>query len=272
MILETAKMLWKGKSVVFLLYFVSLALSLFLAVPFYRFLLEAFGTSVTLKPLLSSFDFMLFGDAFRALGKRFSSYLSLLLLLASFYYFLMVFLSGGIMDALHNGRLKFQRFFIFCKRYFWKCLGFAFFNWLIFIVLNIIAGLLFFAVEKLFPSLDHRTAFLNKIPSVLLVIWAIFQIFLVWDYSRAIAFSNPNQDVISNYSQAWKKTFLKLQPYGILFILTLAALFFRGLYLLLEEPLGSASFFLVFLLQQAFIFVSFFIRLLHLKLSLKVVK
>ena len=107
-----------------LLYLINFVFALLAAIPMSNLLEEKISRSLAPNRLLPGFDYTVFQDFMNEYGDIYSAIFGQSQLIVFFYFFLSVFLVGGILKILKNNRdrFNFQSFWSGCTFYFWRML------------------------------------------------------------------------------------------------------------------------------------------------------
>lgn len=254
--------------IVLLLFLVNFCLGLFIAFPAFNILQTESQNSLAFDKLVADFDFTVFTDFLRQSAKTLKPLLSLSAALALVYSIINVFFSGGILsqftirdtfrlpDFLKNSAHYFVRFLL------------LFLVQLLFFLLTALVSLVFFGV---FGAIGYGGT------EIKFFAWMIFPIIFtflyftyllnVGEYAKVLL----HRDALLNPWKAfWKasnyvfRNFKTMQVYWSVLLVTFLFLLF---YLWLESSIGMTSGFtiwLMFLIQQGFVFGRVFIRIWNL--------
>ncbi|MDZ7934116.1 MAG: hypothetical protein U5M51_03945 [Emticicia sp.] len=250
--------------IVLVIFLVNFALGLIIAFPSFSIIKAESEQSLAFEKLIKDFDFTVFYDFMHHNGKSLVSLIPISLLLTGLYTLLNIFFSGGILsqftirdtfklgDFLKNSWHYFLRFFLL---------------FLIQIVFLIIALIVTFALFGIFGAIaDGKTepTFIAWMifPSVF-AFYYITYLLNVGDYARVLL---HRDDLLNPWKAFWKATdyvfrnFKTMQVYWAIVVVSFAVIM---IYLMLESVIGMTSGFkiwLMFIIQQFFIFCRVFIR------------
>ncbi len=262
--------LWKNKGAVTLSYCISVLFSLIIAVPFYNTILQVSENTLSLNTLVKDFDYMIFTDVTRLYGDALKPYILWFMVLLCVYLIIYSFISGGIIDAVINKKLKLSRFFVQSYRYWGKTLGLGLlllFLSLILIIVSVSVGVL---MQNLIENHNHRSIILVQLPALILFALSHIYLFLIWDYARVLLIKTQNLRGIEAFTRAFNLTLSNFYPLKTLLLIVLLGCAGLGIYLLLDKLIGMTSaltIILMFVFQQLFIYFRGFIRLLNIKLA-----
>jgi hypothetical protein len=256
---------WKMVLVIFL---VNFGLGLILAFPAFNILQAESDNSLAFNNLIADLDFTVFSDFLRISGKALKPLLPIGLILTTVYAILNIFFSGGILsqftirdtfrlfDFLKNSAHHFVRFLL------------LFLVQLLFLLFAAIVSLVLFGVFGAIGWGDTELKFFAwMIPPIAFLFFYLTYLFNVGEYAKVLL----HRDALLNPWKAfWKasnyvfRNFKTMQVYWSVLLVTFLFLLF---YLWLESSIGMTSGFtiwLMFFVQQSFIFGRVFIRIWNL--------
>jgi hypothetical protein len=256
-----------------LLYLINFLFAILAAIPLSNFLQEKVGKSLAPERLLSDFDYTIFQDFMNEYGDAFSIIMGQSRLIFVFYFFLSIFIVGGILSVFknHADKFSFQAFWSGCTVYFWRMLRLTFYFLIIHVVILGVFGVLIY-YGKFQQGLDGVQSEVEMINAVkyMLPIYLIFAsfFFLIQDYAKIhVIHKNPNW----LFRSFWKSfaivfnNFLKTYPLYLLNVFTFTAIFIAFWYFRFSNNMDSgAAIALTFAVGQAFIFARIGTKLLNL--------
>lgn len=250
--------------IVLVIFLVNFTLGLIIAFPSFSIIKAESEQSLAFEKLIKDFDFTVFYDFMHKSGKSLVSMIPMSLVLSGFYIALNIFFSGGILsqftlrntfklsEFLKNSGHYFLRFFLlFLIQLISLILGFI----VILIMFGIFGGI---ADGKTEPTFLAWMIF----PSAF-AFYYITYLLNVGDYARVLL----HRDELLNPWKAFEKAtdyvfrnFKTMQIYLAIVVVSFAVML---VYLFLESSIGMTSGFkiwLMFIIQQFFIFCRVFIR------------
>jgi len=259
----------------FILYFANLLMALLLALPFFGVLNNNFGHSDFYYRLLEGYDatvineFMYyFGDAVSALSGGIKW-----LILA--YFLLNIFLTGGIIRTLNDDKFSTSSFFGGGAYSFFRYLGLsvlvAIFQ-IIFIV-SIVAAAGGYISTK-FDTFSSELVVYGIVIAAAVVYFFIFLILsMIGDYGKFYLELNESHNIFKAFWDGIKyvfKHFLKTMSLYLILLFIPAVVMYVYLYFEKDYKMAtSVGILIVFLMQQAFIFLRVFLRTWILSSELK---
>lgn len=250
--------------IVLIIFLVNFTLGLIIAFPSFSIMKAESEQSLAFEKLIKDFDFTVFYDFMHKNGKSLISMIPVSLVLSGFYIAVNIFFSGGILsqftirdtfklsDFLKNSGHYFLRFFLL---------------FLLQVVFLIIALIAIFVVFGIFGVIaDGKTE-----PTF--VAWMIFPsafaffiitfLLNVGDYARVLL---HRDDLLNPWKAFWKATeyiFQNFKTMQVYWAIVVVGFLVVLVYLMLESAIGMTSGFkiwLMFIIQQFFIFCRVFIR------------
>ncbi len=256
-----------------ILYIINIIFALLAAIPLSNFLKDKLGKSLAPKRMLPDFDYTIYQDFMNEYGDTFSLIMGQSRLIFVIYFFLSIFLVGGILAILknHGDKFSFQAFRSGCTVYFWRMLRLTFYFLIIHgIILGAFSSLIYFG--KFHQGLDAVESEVEMINAVkyMLPLYLIFAsfFFLIQDYAKIhVVHKNPKWLFFS----FWRSfaivfnNFLKTYPLYLLNMLTFAIIFAVFWYFRLSNNMESAgAIAIIFVIGQAFIFARIGTKLINL--------
>ncbi len=256
---------WK---IVLVLFLVNFCLGLFIAFPAFNILQTESQNSLAFDNLVADFDFTAFSDFLRKSSKSLVPLVSIGLILAAIHAIFNIFFSGGILSQFtKRDTFRLPDFLKNSAHYFWKFL-LLFLIQLLFLLLAFVVCVVVFGV---FGAIGYDNTepkfFAWMIPPIIFTLFYFTYLLNVGEYAKVLL----HRDALLNpWNAFWKASsyvfsnFKTMQVYwSVLFVSFVLLL----LYLLLESSIGMTSAFtiwLMFLIQQIFIFSRVFIRIWNL--------
>lgn len=250
--------------IVLVIFLVNFTLGLIIAFPSFSIIKAESEQSLAFEKLIKDFDFTVFYDFMHKNGKSLISMIPISLVLSGFYIALNIFFSGGILSQFTlRDTFKLTEFLKNSGHYFLR----FFLLFLLQVVLLVLAILLVFIIYGIFGVIaDGKTE-----PTF--VAWMIFPsafaffiitfLLNVGDYARVLL----HRDELLNPWKAFEKAadyvfrnFKTMQIYWAVVVFSFAVIL---VYLLLESNIGMTSglkIWMMFIIQQFFIFCRVFIR------------
>lgn len=250
--------------IVLVIFLVNFTLGLIIAFPSFSIIKAESEQSLAFEKLIKDFDFTVFYDFMHKNGKSLISMIPVSLVLSGFYIALNIFFSGGILSQFTiRDTFKLGEFLKNSGHYFLR----FFLLFLLQVILLVLAVLLVFIAYGVFGVIaDGKTE-----PTF--VAWMIFPsafaffiitfLLNVGDYARVLL---HRDELLNPWKAFWKATeyifrnFKTMQIYWAVVVVSFAVML---VYLFLESSIGMTSGFkiwLMFIIQQFFIFCRVFIR------------
>ncbi|QKZ15378.1 hypothetical protein [Spirosoma sp. KUDC1026] len=261
------------------LYAVTLVLGLLAALPFYNTLKSEYHDSLEFIKLLDGFDYTVFSDFMRQSQQTLYPLFSVGRWLGVFHLFLSVFFSGGILfcQAQAGSRFHIGTFWQACSHYFGRFLKVAGVT-ILFVLVNtiiwVLAGSL--AIMAVSDPLTERGQFWIGITAFALFMLTTTLLLCVGDYAKVILFEEDDQRAFRAFGRAGRLVLKNPgKTYGLYWLLILIGTAVFGLYFLVEEHVtmsGWLTISLLFLVQQAVIFVRAALKVWSLGLAYNVYK
>lgn len=283
----------KITQMILFLFIINLLFSLLLAIPMYNSLKNSFGYSEAGERMSEGFDYLWweeFRDDAEGLETTFTPSIigkgailnnlqslvkmeyfvipSVILALGVLYIIFHTFLSGGILSTFNQDALKFSMkgFAKGAGSYFFRFFILTLISWIFFIVLfNLLTRGFKPIMEKISDnSLTEVTPFyLNLLFSTIILFLLLF-IQMVFDYARIKIVLEDSRDILKSALEAFgfvlKHPLSTLGLYYLIFLINIAVTI---IYISIKGFIPQSSFptvFIVFLLQQVFIFSVIWLR------------
>lgn len=250
--------------IVLVIFLVNFTLGLIIAFPSFSIIKAESEQSLAFEKLIKDFDFTVFYDFMHKSGKSLISMIPVSLVLSGFYIALNIFFSGGILSqfTLRN-TFKLNEFLKNSGHYFLR----FFLLFLLQVVFLVLAILLVFIAYGIFGVIaDGKTEPTFVAWMIFPSAFAFFIITLllnVGDYAKVLL---HRDELLNPWKAFWKATdyvfrnFKTMQIYWAVVVVSFAVMI---VYLMLESRIGMTSGFkiwLMFIIQQLFIFCRVFIR------------
>lgn len=252
---------WK---IVLLIFLVNFILGLVIAFPAFNILKSESHNSLAFNNLITDFDFTVFSDFLRISGKPLKPLLPISLILTLIYIVLNVFFSGGILSQFTiRDTFRIKDFLQNSAHYFGK-FSLLFLIQVIFIVIVLIISIIAFGVFGIIADGNTEPKFVAwmMIPLTILVVLFTYSL-NIGDYAKALMLRDS---LLNSWNAFWKASFYIIKNPKTMLIywaILLAAAILILFYLWLESKIGMTSGFkiwLMFLIQQLFIFCRIFVR------------
>jgi hypothetical protein len=252
-----------------LIYTVILLMALIIVLPFHSAVSGQAGNSMALHSLLKQFNYTIYTDFMHSAGKIINPLLYTAVWMGIFYFLVTVFFSGGILSSLSkkDGKFSAANFLAVSGEYFFRFLRLGIY---LLIIIFFIAIAIFLPLGKILSSNYDTTqseASLFYISIAGAFVFAIFflLILLIGDYAKIILFNTDSRKVIRTIGKSVKFVFRHLFGTYCLYLLILLVLILSFIiYFVLENVIGMVSgitIFIVFLIQQAFIWLRILIKI-----------
>lgn len=246
-----------------LLYLINFIFAMIAAIPLSNLLQEKLGRSLATERLLPDFDYTVYKDFMNEYGDAFSIIMGQSRLIFIFYFFLSIFLVGGILKIFnhHKNRFNFQAFWGGCTFYFWRMLRLTIYFSIIHIIILSVFGVLIYygKFQGGLDAVQSEVEMINAVKYMLpiyLIVASIF--FMIQDYAKIhVVHKDPNW----LFFPFWRSfsivfgNFFKTFPLYLLNVLTFAIIFSAFWYFRSSTNMeNSGAIALTFVVGQAFIF------------------
>ncbi len=256
---------WK---IILLIFFVNFVLGLCLAFPSFNILQEESHNSLVFNNLVADFDFTIFYDFMNKGGKSLLKLFPISLFLSVIYILLSIFFAGGILSQFTiRDTFRLNNFFNNSAHYFLKFCLIALIQ-LVFILFALIISIVLFGIFGVLADGNTEPKFVMwMIPPFAFLAFIITFLLNVGDYARVLV---HRDSLLNPWNAFWKavayvfKNFKTMQLYWSV-LLAIAILLL--LYLWVESTIEMESGFtiwLMFLIQQAYVFCRIFVRMCNL--------
>lgn len=250
--------------IVLVIFLVNFTLGLIVAFPSFSIIKAESEQSLAFEKLIKDFDFTVFYDFMQKNGKSLIAMIPVSLVLSGFYMALNIFFSGGILSQFTvRDTFKLNEFLKNSGHYFLR----FFLLFLLQVVFLVIAFIAIFVVFGIFGAIANgktEPTFVAWMffPSAFTFV-SITYLLNVGDYARVLL---HRDELLNPWKAFWKATdyvfrnFKTMQIYWAVVVVGFAVML---VYLFLESSIGMTSGFkiwLMFIIQQFFIFCRVFIR------------
>ncbi len=244
-----------------LIYGITLALGLLVALPFYNTLNVEDQNSLAFLNLLNRFDYTVFSDFMHRSARTISPLMSVGRWLGILYVFLSVFFSGGILLRFSQPKTRFNSgmFWQGCTHYVGRFLR-IFGVTLLFVLVG--AGL-WLVVGSLIGTLVSDTFterglfWIGAGFFALFVLTATF-LLCIGDFAKVLMFREDEHDAFRAFGQAGRLVLQNIgRTYGLYWLLIILGTVLFGIYFLLDDAIpmsGWLTILVMFLIQQTLIF------------------
>jgi len=229
-----------------ILYAVMFLLTLPLGLAFRNVLHTAIGNSGAYETLLTSFDFTVFGDFMKQYGSRIAGLISTSIMFAFLTVPLGSFLAGGIITTLRESERRFSltSFFAGCARYFGRFIRLLLIFATTFIVLALLAAVVFGILIAVMPDGGETEMPLVGLAAGGGALFAVvlFLFVMVVDYAKVIVAEAESFRMVSVALKAVRfvgKNFFRV--FVIHLVLLVVVLLLVGAYWLLDGMIGMVS-------------------------------
>jgi hypothetical protein len=260
----------------FIMYFANLLMALLLALPMLSVLKSNFGHSDFFNQILSAYDATVFNEFSYYFGDAISAVTGGIKWLLLAYFLLSVFLTGGIIRTLNDDQFSTASFFGGGAYSFFRYLGLSILVALIqiFFLIVIAASVGGYIGTHLDSFQSELTAYFIGIAAAV-VYFFIFLIFnMVSDYGKFYLELNDSHNIFKAFWDGIKyvfKHFIKTLSLYLILLFLPAVIMYVYLYFEKDYKMAtSVGILIVFLMQQAFIFLRVFLRTWILSSELKI--
>lgn len=258
---------WK---MVLVIFGINLTLGFIFARPFYSTIKSQAKQSLEFEKLTKDFDFTVISDFMNKSGDSLAPFSSLILVLGLVYMLLNTFFAGGILNELKNSDGKFivGEFLKSASRYFGKFSIILLIELVLITVIIFSIGLFYFIFASIAEGGSEKEYILWMIPPTLILILVISMAINFSDYGKVAIYQNNELSAWDGFWAGVGFTFKHFtKTMGLLFMVLLLALVLFFVYSFISNIIGASSgfaVFLLFLLQQAFVFGRIFLKTLTL--------
>lgn len=259
---------FRTKRLITAIFLITLFLALILAIPFGGTIEKKAGSSMAFVSLLKDFNFTVYQDFMNQFSGSIYPYISIAVWMGIFYLLFTIFFEGGILDILIKNSRKYSltAFWEASARYFSRFLRLAVYS--IFIQ-AVIAFAVYIPVINIIDSVSaaaesEKTLFFILLAGV--IIHLIFFIFIltVTDYAKIMMVENkmykPFKTLLKSFGFVLKHF---LSTYFLYLSLLILPVLLFIVYFSFEAQIGMSTgikIFIIFVLQQAFIWCRIFIK------------
>jgi len=244
---------------ILMLYAINLGFAILLTTLFFSSMKSSAGQSLELETILTNFNYTFFVDLMNQSSDVFKNIFKQIKWFAIIYWFLNIFLSGGILQTITNKKFKISDFFAASGRNFFRFIGTSVINIIIhaFVILIIYVPIFYIIKALSLGFTTERSYYYIAITTLVIHAFAFGIVVMINDYSKIYLLSNESKNIFKAFWQATKFVFSKLYKTYLLFILLISpslAIFY--LYISLYGDIQMASTFgiiIMFFIQQIFI-------------------
>ncbi len=251
---------------ILILYAINFGFAILLATLFFSSMKSSAGQSLELETILTNFNYTFFVDLMNQSSDVFKNIFKQIKWFMIIYWFLNIFLSGGILQTITNQRFKISVFFAASGRNFFRFLGTSILNILLHIFVALIIYVPIFYIVKALSlgfTTEHSYYYIAII-AFMLHAFAFGIVVMINDYSKIYFLSNESKNIFKAFWQATKFVFSKLFKTYLLFILLiLPSLAMFYLYISFYGNIQMATTFgiiVMFFIQQVFILLRIWFR------------
>jgi len=250
-----------------MLYVLTLIFALGVAIPFRGTISADIGSSMAAIKLLKDFDYTTYTNFMHLFGDTIQPLLKTAFLFGILYVIFFVFFSGGIISSIKNGTNSLSQFWADSWTYFSRFFRVFLYSFLSMIIVTLIV---FFPtaaiIAAISDSVKSEATYFYIICSALIIFLLLISIIvLVSDYSKIMMTGNnalrPFRTMLRAVSYIFKH-FFSVYGMNLLFLITGVALFV--LYNIIADKYwmtSGISIFIVFLIQQIFVFIRIFLKI-----------
>lgn len=255
-----------------LLYFSTLGMALFVALPVKSYLESKAGHSLMIKDLVSGFDYTFFNDFLNNYGDGIAAIMQQSVLVILLFLLLMIFWIGGILSVYQSQFAFFDRniFWTSSAAYFGRMLLMTLLFFVVHLLILIAFLFIYSVVAKGFSPnhLDNDTVIFTTWKWLLPLYILTSAFFFMWhDYAKIILVNNNDQWIFKSIGQAFnfiRKNFAKAYGLYLLNVSCLIAVFIINYFITDNlSTTNTVTIFLGFFLVQLFIIVRLGLRLLN---------
>jgi len=253
---------WKMVLTVFI---VNLALGLILAAPLYNVLQSEAQGSLEFNKLIGGFDLTVIIDFLSTSGKKLPPFWLLGFVLSLLYLVLNIFFAGGILSQYAlRGTFRISEFLRNSAQYFGKFL-LVFLIELVALLGVCIISLIFLGVVLLASDGSTEPVQMAWLTPFFLISGFLFTVVLnIGNYAKVILFKNLSLNAWLGFWKATNYIFQNFKTMRVYWAIIAVAIILVLVYLFLESAVGMNSafkIFVMFIVQQAFIFGRVFIKM-----------
>ena len=253
---------WKMVLTVFI---VNISLGLILAAPLYNVLQSEAEGSLEFNKLIAGFDLTVIIDFLSTSGKKLPPFWLLGFVLSLLYLVLNIFFAGGILSQFAlRGTFRISEFLRNSMHYFGKFL-LVFLIELVALLGVCIISFIFIGVSMVASVDSTEPVQMAWLAPSFLISGFLFTIVLnIGNYAKVILFKNLSLNAWLGFWKATNYIFQNFKTMRIYWAILVVAAVLVLIYLFLESAIGMSSafkIFVMFIVQQAFIFGRVFIKM-----------
>ncbi len=267
----------KLKKMATLIYGVTFLSTLVLAIPFHSILSTQAGHSMALDSLLKHFDYTMYTDFMRIYGKAITPFIFSAFWMGVFYLLFTIFFTGGVLNILSGEEMKFsiKNFLDGCGKFFFRYLRLAIYigiiELIIFLIVIMPASMIIAAAYETVQS--EAALFYMFVASAIVFAFLFILVLMIGDYAKIILFKDDSKKSLKSVWTSTKFVFRHFfGAYSLYLLLLNAPVLFFVIYFLLENSIGMVSgfsIFIMFLIQQIFIWLRIFVKIWFLGSEIK---
>ena len=270
----------KIKKMATVIYAITFIFALLLAIPFRGTLIKVAGNSMALNSMVKGFDFTTYSDFLRSAGYAISPFISSAIWFGILYLVFTIFFAGGVLKILNAENKKFSSgvFFESCAAFFFRFLRLAVYL----IILQIIFAFIVFMPLSIIVSTASGTVqneavlFYIVLAGIIIYLFFFILVLTIGDYAKIIIIV---EDSRKPFKSIWPSTKFVIRHFFstyllYLFLLAVPILLFV-IYFYLDNVIGMISgltVFIMFLIQQAFVWLKTWIKIWFLGSELSLYK
>ncbi|GAB4141154.1 MAG: hypothetical protein Fur0015_10970 [Ignavibacteriales bacterium] len=252
---------------VLVIYVITFVFGLFLGVAF-NLSMSSFKFTPMLSGLFSDFDFTIFSEFMNANGKSVTPFINSMIVFSFFYLLLEILFAGGLIGKLFSPgkKIKMAKFFASGVRYFWRFTKLFFYKILSLLIIFAVVITVASAISGSSAGNAVETDYV-KVAVIATILFLVFFIIIsaISDYAKIFIVGENIKSVWTSIKSAFRfiiRNFITgvgLYKVG-LFIFIILTIF----YLLLSDIIPVAnmfSLFVLFIIQQLFIFLRIFTKI-----------
>jgi hypothetical protein len=255
----------ENRILLFLTYALNFVFGLVVMSFFYKILITEAGGSIVLNQLIADFDYMVFSDFMRVHGSTFTPVMLSALALGGLYYFVNVFITGGIFHQYKYGgsEFRFKEFLKSGLSLFGKYWLLAIIVFLIGIFILAFSGILIFAFVNIAEGGSEREYILWMIPPLTILIFMFSVLTVISDYARYLIFENRQLNPVTGFGSGVSYVFKNFKTVGLYWLILGAGISVVLVYMLIDSIIGMRGEFTILLMiivQQSMVFGRAFVK------------
>ncbi len=230
-------------------------------------LMEISNNSLILNNLVGKFDYAVFSDFWRLNQSKLNPILLKAIWTIPVIWLLKIFISGGNLDAVTAKTSSLTRYYVQCKKYFWRMFRLDILYICLAVILILVFGSIIYAT---IGDLDGKTEpqiFLKFAPSLLLCILFLFLLALIKDYTAQKIYFTGSHHVRRSFITSIQYVFTRPITILMKIIIYGVGLVWLWVYMELEKHIsgkGLSTALSIFFLQQLYVLGKHFLAFWHL--------